>query len=505
MLNKLAGVGGLFAQRDVHPLADARELAQIIAALPRNQPLKALDEITGWLESLLAAVDVPAERFFDAVQELEKAAAAPLRRVAVDYLHTSRLARNEEKRMWSLSHNCWRLLGEAYEKVTQQNGVKTVVLAAACAGMIAAVRCQIRWDQYHYGPTDPRLWARMGRCLLLAEQADCAERAVHAPDGGFRSVAGEYLHAMAFQAASVDSLLPSEIDLADHLIAHFINGCVMTREAEHDSVYWVDLAQPQAPLRLARMPAEANPSQRFFKPIQAAESFRELLQGLELGQAFPAEIPLGAALTTRQILPVLHHLAAYLAPVPPQRQDARHQVKHRMAVLHGLVNAYVAFSGEFGGKPAGLQIESWVVENVSRGGIGARVSTVASEWLKVGVLLALQPEGGDNWLLGCVRRYLRYTDNELRIGVETLARSARSVELQLASAERPVPGGIPGLLLMDGNAAGECRLVLPLHTFDPADPLSCQEEGLTVRFEPLALVEQFADYEIARFRRVNQA
>lgn len=505
MLNKLAGVGGLFAPRNVHPLADARELQEIIDALPRNNPLKALDEITGWLDSLIAAVDIPGERFFDAVQQLEKASVQPLRRVAGDYLHASRLARSEEKRLWSVSHGCWRLLADAYERIAEQPGLKSILLPAACSGMVAAIRNQIRWEQYHYGPTDAALWRRMGRIVLMAEQADCADRLVRGPDEQMRSVNGEYLHAMAFQAASVDSLLPLEIDLADHLIAHFIGGCVITREAEHDSVYWVDLALPKPPLRLARMPAEATASQRFFKPIEAAESFRLLLQRLELGEDMPHEINLNGLFSTRQIMPVLHHLAAYLAPVPPQRQDARHQVKHRMAVLHGLVNAYVAFSGEFGGKPAGLQIESWVVENVSRGGIGARVTAVPGEWLKVGVLLALQPEGGDNWLLGCVRRYLRYTDNELRIGVETLARSAVSLELQLqSSGSRPLPGGIPGLLLMDGNAADEFRLVLPLHTFDPKDPLQCSVNGQPARYEPLSMIEQFADYEIARYRRADQ-
>ena len=48
MLNKVANLGGLFAQKSEHPLADARELRKVLSELPRDNAFKALDEIAGW-------------------------------------------------------------------------------------------------------------------------------------------------------------------------------------------------------------------------------------------------------------------------------------------------------------------------------------------------------------------------------------------------------------------------------------------------------------------------
>ena len=52
------------------------------------------------------------------------------------------------------------------------------------------------------------------------------------------------------------------------------------------------------------------------------------------------------------------------------------------------------------------------------------IGDVPGEWLKVGALIAMQPEGGDNWLVGVIRRYHRVAENQARVGIEALARQA---------------------------------------------------------------------------------
>jgi hypothetical protein len=221
-----------------------------------------------------------------------------------------------------------------------------------------------------------------------------AGKAVALPGkSGMTTPMQEYQRVMAFQAASLDSLLPIEIEVAERLISHFLSGFVFTTVSLPDSVYWSDLKLAQPPLRLARMPAQAGPTQRFMKPGPAHEAMRSVLETLERGGEMPAEIALGGQYPVALLVAVLRHLTNYLSATPPQRQHDRHRVMHRMSVLHGLINAYVVFSDEFGGRPSGLQIESWVVENVSRGGFGAVLKNIPEEWLKAGALVAMQPEG----------------------------------------------------------------------------------------------------------------
>ncbi len=506
MLDQVSNLGSIFGKKELHPLADAQELKRIIASLPKDNAFRAVDELAGWLESSQAADQLPIDRLYEAARQFDEAVQPHLRRLCRDYLHTPRLSRAEEKRLWSISHGFWLLLADAYERCLNAmaaGGRPADQLKAAlpviCARLIAALAAALKWEQFHYGPSDSAIWARLGRALLTAEAAGVDTRAVQL-GGVISSPVQEYQKVMIFQAASTDSLLPLEIELAERLIEHFLGSFVFTAEAQHDCVYWVDLTQAQPPLRLARMPAAAVASQRFFKPGPAHAAICELLRGLERGDDIPADLKLGAQYYPRTLIPVLRHLAAYLAPIPPQRRHDRHRVKHRMSVLNGLVNAFVAFSGEFGGKPAGLQMESWVVDNVSRGGFGALVNDIPADWLRVGALVAIQPEGGDNWLLGIVRRYHRATESDARVGIETMARQACSVELKVRGASSyAAVSGTPALLLENRGAPGEVLVVLPPASFDLQESMEFTIDGRRCLLAPAALVEQTADYELARY------
>ena len=510
LLTKIPGLGGLFAQKDAHPLADAYELRRILAELPANNAFKALDEIAGWLESLQAADTLAADRVYEAAYQLEEAALPHLKRLAREYLHTARLNRSDEKRLWSLNHGFWTLLAAAYERCLLALATPGRIAdalrplqPALCTRLLAALGAVLKWEQFHYGPSPGEIWVRLGRALATAEAAGVAGNLTPIrPLAGPSCAQQEYLKVLVFQAASMDSLLPLEIELAERLIAHYLPAFIFGPTAHEDSVYWVDLSLPQPPLRMARMPVLAAPSQRFFKPGAANEAMRALLRTLERGGDLPGEINLGDRYHPRLLVPVLRHLAAYLAPVPPQRRHDRHQVKHRMAVLNGLINAFMVFSGEFGGRPAGLHIESWVVENVSRGGFGAQLNSISGEWLKVGALIAMQPEGGENWLLGIVRRYHRDTQSAARVGIETLARTAVAAELKVRTASSyAAVAGLPALLIDEAAAPGELRVILPAASFDLRESLEFSQGGQRYLLAPVALLEQTADYELARYRR----
>lgn len=510
MLDKMPGLGRLLSQKSDHPLADPRAVRQIVADLPGDNAFKALDEVVGWLESLRATEECGLPAIYEAAVLLEDAAQPHLRRLAREYLHTPRLARANEKRLWSINYGFWTLLSDVYERCLSGAEARDAVgeamrsrLPVLASRLLGALRTVLKWEQFHYGPTPPAIWLRMGRALEMADAAGVSSKRVAlGAGGGLTSPEQEYTRAMAFLAASMDSLLPAEIELGERLVAHFLPGFVFGPVAQEDSVYWVDLKLAQPPMRLARMPAAAVASQRFFKPDAAHAQMLALLGSLERGDDLPPEINLGAPYQTRFILPVLRHLAAYLAPIPPQRLHARHFVKHRMSVLNGLINAFVVFSGDFGGRPAGLQMESWVVENVSRGGFGVLLSNIPGEWLRVGALLALQPEGGDNWLLGIIRRYRRESENESRVGIEALSRNVASVELKpRTSSSFAAASTVPGLLLEDGSEGEEIRVVLPPAAFDLRESLEYLRDGKRYLLAPVALQEQTEDYDLACYRR----
>lgn len=511
MLENISKLGGLFAQsRSDHPLANPKELQRILAEIPMDNAFKALDEIVGWLESVVAVEDITEDVLFDVVRQLDEAAQWHELRLGREYLHSRRLSKTDEKRLWSIVHGFWSLTATCYEKCVTRLAQKDKVAEALrpqlpllASRLIKCLGAALKWERFRYGPQVDTVWLRLGLAYSVADQGGAASKPVqlYPKMAGMTTPQQEYLKILALHTSSIDSLLPAEIELAERLVANFISGFVFGPTSTAESVYWVDVAHAQAPLRLAKVPQRMVPSLRFFNPGKAYDNLMQLIGDLERGASLPSDLNLGNQYHPRAVLPVLRHLATYWAPLPPQRRHKRHPVKHRMSVLVGLPNALTAFSGLAGSQAAGLQMESWVVENVSHGGFGMVIGDGQEAGLKVGTLIAMQPEGGDNWLLGVVRRFRRDSDKAAHVGILTLARQLLTVELKPRTASSyAAAAGVPALWLQDAGEEGEVCLVLPPNTFDLREKMELAVDGRTVVLVPGALAEQAADYEIARYR-----
>lgn len=499
----------LFSSRPEHPLGDAKELKRILAELPLDNAFKAVDEIYGWFESLRHAEDFRADHLFEVVRQLDETGLHPVRRLMRDYLHSPRLSKSEERRLWSMSFNYWGELASLYARcveVCARNSKDKAAeamkphLLLASARLMAARANQQKWMAFRYGVIGEDLWRAIGRPYLDAVDGGYAQKSVqlYPAQPGLTSVSQQYLQALVLSSSSTDSLMPLEIELADRLIAHLLSGFVFSEACQHDSVYWVDAANGMSPVRLAKQPAQLLPSMRFFAPGNAHPMLGELMRVVERGEV-PKDVNLGGEYPARVVLPVLRHLALYWAPEPPQRSHPRHSVKTRMAVLQGFDDCFTLFSGNVARLGKERTAESWVVENVSLGGFRARVDTVG-EWLKIGALLGLQPEGGENWVLGVVRRYSKDSETQASVGIQALSRQAQSVELRPRTAGFSATGAIPGICLHEGASPGELRIVLPLASFDVRESLEFIHDGRRCLLTPIEMESSGNNFEIARYR-----
>ncbi len=503
----------LFSSRPDHPLADAREFKRILGEIPLDNAFKAIDEIVGWFESLANAEGFRPDQLFDAVRQLDDAAQPHLRRLARDYLNSPRLSRAEEKRLWSISFNYWAMLAELCERCMARLGDKDkggegvrAMLPLLSARTVGALAQQVKWVEFRYGPVANELWQRLGRAYLLAESHKVALKPIqlYPNQPGLTSVSAEYLHALVFHASSMDTLMPLEIELADRLLQHFLQGFEFGADALSHSVYWTDAGQLHPPMRMARLPATVTPTLRFFSPGKVPQMLGDLMRVVERGEV-PGDLNLGGQYLPKTLLPVLRHLALYWSPQPPLREHARHNVKTRLSVLHGFDDSFTVFAGDVARIGKERTAESWVVENVSLGGFGAAISALPGEWLKVGALISMQPEGGENWVLGVVRRFSRETETEAGVGIQTLARQAHSIELRPRNSTYAAASSVPGIRLAEDRAPGEVRLVLPVASFDLRESLEYQLDGRRYLLTPIELVETGADFELARYRELVES
>ncbi len=498
----------LFPQRPDHPLADAKEFKRILAELHVDKAAKAVDELVGWFESLQHAENFRLDHYFDVLRQLDDAGQQHLRNLVRDYLDSPQLSTLERQRLWELSFAYWNVVAGHYSACIERaridpkgrgTGAFNASLALAEVRLQAARRSCLKWLAYRYESASRDFWKAFGRSFLAAEGAGHAQKMVQLYPGqaGSSSVAQQYLHALVFFASAMDGLLPQQIELADRVITHFVPSFICSSDCRPDSLYRVDAASGSPPARLASHPQATRSSLRYVSTGPALPALEELIHVVERDEV-PVGVNLGGGYSQKALLQVLRHLRIYWALQPPKRRHQRHAVKAKMAVVHGFERSYALFSGMATQPEISTGTRNWVVENVSRGGFRVCFDASAGERIRIGALLCMQPEGGDNWLLGTARR-LNKLDGRANLGIQVLSRQAQSVELRPRRSGFSAAVANPGIYLHDGGEPGVARIVLPLGGFNVRETLDCSLDGSAHRLTPVEVESSGVDYEIARF------
>jgi hypothetical protein len=488
-----------------HPLADPKEAKRLLEALPDNDPVKALDELMHWMESVAAVEGFKPEARVQLMLQLDDAAQLRVRKLSRDYFADARPSRFQENRLWTALHGYWKQAGYSYARtidlfVQNVKGVDAAKsqLPLLLVRTLRSFAQQVKWMHMRYGPIDLASWGVFNSVYAYAEMRQLAatKTAVYAGQAGESTPQLEFLKGLMFSVSAPDGLLPMEVELAERLIAAYAPRFVIGTAPAPAFVFWTDLAQAMTPARASRTP-QAGPALRCFGAGAALEEVHGLAEQLMVGGKVPPELGLGAV-QTHDLLEVARHLHLYWSPQAPERKTQRHPVKSRLSVTYG----YEGVCGVLGGGDSldfdNQRSESWIVENVSAGGFGAVVPQLKGDWLRVGALLAMQPEGGSNWVLGVVRRVNKTATQQARVGIETLSKSPVLSQFAVSGVKSVSEQGV---LLKNGEAA-EARIVLKPGVFAPAQNLEMERGERHHVYIPQAVAERGEDYEIARFREL---
>ena len=488
-----------------HPLADPKEAKRLLDALPADD-VKALDEVMHWMESVAAVEDFKPETRIQLLFTLDEAAQPRVRKLAKDYFTAGRPSRYQENRLWTALHGYWKQAGHAYARMVDQfvQGHKGIDAAKALLPLLL-VRTQrsfaqhIKWMHMRYGPIEPASRGVFNSVYAFAEvrQLTQSKVAVYPGTAGESTPQLEFLKGAMFSISAPDGMLPLEVELAERLIGALAPRFVLANAPAAGLTFWLDLAQATPPARLSRAPQPA-PGLRCFGPGAALAEIHDLAEMVLVGGQIPPELNLGGSYEPHLALEVMRHLRLYWSPEAPERKTQRHPVKSRLSVAHG----YDGVVGVLGGGDTldfdNQNAESWIVENVSAGGFGAVVPQLKGDWLRVGALLALQPEGGTNWVLGLIRRVNKIAGQQARVGIETLSKTPLLSRFAVAGVKTVSAQGV--LLKSDGEA--EVRIALKPGVFTPGQNLEISRGERNHVYLPQAVAERGEDYEIARFREL---
>lgn len=495
-----------------HPMADPKEARRILEDLPANDAFKSTEELTNWLESVGGAEGFKPEHRAQLLLLLDEAAQLHVRKLSRDYLGAVRPSKFQENRLWTAVFAYWRQAAIALATcidlyATGAKGGDTLknVMPLLAVRAMRALAAQLKWQSFRYGPVDAARWGILYKIYALTEARKFAttKTQVYPAVPGDSSPELELFKAVMFSASSPDSLLPLEIELMERLVAHYAPGFSLLGQPA-GATYWCDLAGTIAPLRLIK-PPPPSPTLRYFSTGKAVTEIAQLRQSITSSGAVPSGVNLGGNYEAELVLDALDHIALYWSSTPPERKAPRHQVKSRLTVSHGFDGLMDALDDSSDLDFDLSNEESWIVQNVSTGGFGAMIPQLKGDWVKIGCLLGLQPEGGKNWVVGVVRRMSRDNAQQASVGIQTLAKSAAPIRLHM---ENGLSGGgeadAVGILLDPASLATSAEALVVLHAgaWVPGQNLEAEAGGVSLVLMPIGVAERGDDYELVRFRQM---
>jgi len=485
----------IFSSQIDHPLADEKEADRIFAELAGLEAKSALKEVADWIESVDGATGFRLDRRVALITRFDDVSQPHVRVLVRDFLIASREARRHASVLLQSGRHLWQRLALAYmncfetvESAQKSKDSGKRALPHLCVRLLRAHAQWLKWCQLRYGPVDPVVWQNMGAAYLAAVEGRWDQRRVAAFGEGTvaSSPQDEYVKALVFNTSAIDHLKPVDTELTDKLAARFVSSIRFGREQQADSVFWIDPARPMAPMRLARAP-RASPTLRYFGMSGALPGLMELMGMARKGE-LPSGLDLGGQYPPKMLVPVLLHLSRYWAAKPPARAHPRHAVRSATRSVIGFAHIFGQLSGK-GENPV-----RWEIQDVSRGGFGVQAVLRDEDDLRLGMLLALQPEGGDNWLVGIIRRIARDSEARGRLGIETLSAAPAALKIELNGEQTDA------LLLDPLDAGATVRLGLPQFGYGEAVRLNLRHAGRVAELEPMGLLESVESCDLARYR-----
>ncbi len=493
-----------------HPLADEKERNRVLREVGSLESHRALGELVRWLRSTAGDATLRPEQKAGIVRALESAGCVPMRMLAREYLAAPRLGKAQEEHLWgsiqgfcaAAAHGYLRcaaaIAADARTAARERNRIVPLAVHA-----LRALGTQLKWEHMRYGPVDPGIWAEISRLYARLEDAQIAEVAVREfPGSPSRTTAQQELVRIAmFSVCSPGSLLPAQIEVADRLAARFARWFRIAPHPAATLPYRIDLDQGAPPARYLGE-ADAGPAMRFFGADAGHDRLLALREEVvSLGEA-PQDISPGVPASADAVLEVIDHLAHYWAPRLANRKHPRHGIKSRLTVAWGFEGAVDVLDPLASLSFEKSTMESWIVENASAGGVGALVPSIPGEWLRVGCLVAMQPEGGKNWLLGTVKRLTRMDESSAHVGIQTLARSPTAVEFRVQAGNATALRPETGVLLDPGYTEAEVPVLLRARTAEPGRTLVLERDGRRTQLIPIAVTARGPDYEVVRCRQL---
>lgn len=502
-------LAGLFGKKSDHPLANLKSAQQVIDDVPKADALKALQEFSSWIESLRDhAEEFRLDHQAAVLRMFDEAAQPHARKLLREYFAIQPLNKFQENRIWAALNDFFTLTEQRYTHVLSlcrqgERGASVLKphysLMATRAIVMATQRlklCAVR-----YALVDPGLWAHVSEVYNFAEAQGFQNELVplYAGSGVNTSVKREFAGVMVWYSIGTGSLMPMHIHIAERLVAYLNKHLLVETQAMTGGQWAVNLLQPTPPMRV-NAETTVHPGVRFVGTGGAGETLNQLLKSLEKG-IVPQEVNFfGGTYDAELVRDVARQLVARCILPPPTRRNTRRKIKVNLHVANGFFK--LVENTDIGLNFSNDENEVWEVEDISATGFRSVTSPGALDSIKIGSLIGSKPENLDTWGVGIVRRLSRDAQNNLHIGVEMLSSQLTGVALQVQDSVGEEH--IALYLNKVNDNSGEAWLLMKPGSFLASRSFNMNLAGKSYLLLPLGLIESGEDYDLARYRKMEQ-
>lgn len=559
MLEKL--ISRFRKEEDDHPLASEKRIAATLAEIRVEEGEGAVLDVDHWLsgaEDLAALLDAPA--FRRAVVRLDEFVQAPLLATWSTWL--------DPKQRLHLSAKVWQTLVEHYAAAAQAYALcladpqlaadedKTLLPRLAARAMRALV-LEKKMQRLRYRAPDGAWWDKAGRLLAWARERGASQAQVPVyPGEEPSSVWREYLVGVYLELAPLDGMPQPHIEVADALLRRHSGALVVRAQPLGGELYCLDPMSPQGPFR--RDPAQTYPPSVGYVGFDSLRA--QIVRVVSVLRANrDSSVPdwlAYAHLPPLSLRDALHLLAMAWSAHAPQRRQQRSNTRgearavfgfgllRRMAACSALARSgrridYDTYldimrRNRFGTaegvadveevvpepeipadpldllarlEPAGQQVETWLLRDVSDGGIGVQLPHLLAKHA-VGRLVGYRLAGEVDWRAGIIRRLRRDTSGRLLAGVEKLP--GVPVCAQVKPLQKIDHGPWAGMRELTGHgfidavllSGAQQELLLPKSTYAEDACYRLVVEGQSRNVRLATLLGEGDDYERVTFEEI---
>lgn len=413
-----------------HPLSDPATAAVVLGELRDAEPLIALNDIRGWLDTFAEALPQNDQARAETLALVQDAGEPHAVALLAQFLARSAPGQRGREASWTGLVD--------YLKALTQAQVASAKHSPPAARILNALRMLAKAHLLRYYAVPPGVWRLAYAVHREAEKAGSATTPVRVHANLTSSPTQELLRLLMLSASAPELMAPDQIEVADRVIEHLGEEFTLRPPRVLDNVFCFDPGGDRPPMRTGDRAPGLAADVRCFGAGTGRDALERIYRQLAAGRAADA-LAFAKDVAPYTQVSTIQHLLAFWGETSPYRPQARAPEQGPLHVVRGFGTVWqqLSSSGSSGlelslvedGEVAGQGAETWALRDAGGNEFGADAPKGAAEWARCGDLVCISAEDGV-WWAGVVRSIHAAPNRGPHVVVYVLSRTARAVQLQ---------------------------------------------------------------------------